>query len=272
MKRRRHFRLQMLDMQLSNIKKNEWQEFFDGHAPLYMQNSFTSHTSAEVAFLVDLLKLPRGSRILDIGCGTGRHSVKLASRGYEVTGVDISSSMLDRAEEAAKEAGVSVEWIQADATQFRSDKLYDAAISLCEGAFCLLGSQDDPLEHDLAILNRVHAALRPGAPFVLTVLSAFPWIRGSTQETVESGDFDPINLTRWSIMKWDGPQGKRSVRVRERAYTPSELSSLLLRAGLEVEHIWGGTAGSWRKRNIDLDEVEIMVVAHKPTQDSTSER
>jgi len=67
---------------------NEWQQFFDGHAPVYMENSFTRNTLAEVDFLLEVMELPPGSHILDVGCGTGRHSIELAmvllQKGFQV--------------------------------------------------------------------------------------------------------------------------------------------------------------------------------------------
>jgi ubiquinone/menaquinone biosynthesis C-methylase UbiE len=137
-------------------KRNEWEEFFDEHAPQYMSNSFTQNTLAEADFIIGELNLPEGSRILDMGCGTGRHSVELAHRGYRMTGVDISSGMLSQAEKAAGEASVIVEWIKSDATKFKSDKLFDAAICLCEGAFGLLGKDGDAIEHNLSILRNIN--------------------------------------------------------------------------------------------------------------------
>ena len=91
---------------------SKWEQFFNGHAPIYMNNGFTKNTLAEVDFLIEELKLPSGSSILDMGCGTGRHSVELAKRGYAVTGVDLSAGMLAEARKAAETAGVTVEWIQ----------------------------------------------------------------------------------------------------------------------------------------------------------------
>jgi len=244
-------------------KRNEWEEFFDGHAPAYMENVFTKNTLAEVDFIIEELKLSPRSRILDIGCGTGRHSVELAKRGYSVTGVDLSSGMLAEAKEAAGKAGVEVEWIHADATQFKPERLYDAAICLCEGAFGLLGKNDDPLEQGLSILHNIKRALKPDSKLIMTVLNGLALIRKYSQEDVEKGVFDPVALAETYPMEYDTPEGKKSLMVRERGFTPTELKLMLGQTGFEVNHIWGGTAGKWGRRKIDLDEIEIMVIAKK---------
>lgn len=249
-------------------RRNEWEEFFDGHAPVYMDNSFTEDTVEEVDFVLEELRLPAGSHILDVGCGAGRHAVELARRGYQVTGVDISAGMLAEAERATREADVEVELVHTDATQFTSDRLFDAAICLCEGAFSLLGSEDDPIEHDLVILRNVHATLKPGASFILTTLNACRMIRQATQEDVESGRFDPVTMVEVYTMECDTPDGEKSLLVRERSYVPTELVMLFRQAGFEVEHVWGGTAGNWGRCKIHLDEMEIMVVARKAAERS----
>jgi ubiquinone/menaquinone biosynthesis C-methylase UbiE len=164
-----------MDKSSRKKKKNEWQKFFDSHASVYMNNPFTKNTIKEVDFILDELRIRPGSSILDMGCGTGRHAVELAKRGYQVTGVDLSSGMLSQAEKVAKE--VNVEWIQADATSFISDRLFDAAICLCEGAFGLLGMKDDPEKHDLLILRNMNASLKPWAKLILTALNACAMIR-----------------------------------------------------------------------------------------------
>jgi len=240
-----------------------WREFFDSYAPLYMNEVFTADSVREVELLVEVLGLPAGATILDVGCGTGRHAVELARHGYRVTGLDISAGMLAEAAKAAKEACVEIELVQADATAFSFARGFDAAACLCEGAFTLVGA-DDPFDHDLAILRNVLAALKPGAPFVLTASNGMRLIRSATPEQVEAGRFDPLTLSESYDMEWETPEGARSVPVRERGYVPSELRLLCRMAGFEVEHVWGGTAGSWGRRPVDLDEWEIMVVMRKP--------
>jgi ubiquinone/menaquinone biosynthesis C-methylase UbiE len=173
---------------------NEWQKFFDGHAPHYMENVFTKNTIAEVDFMIGEMALSRGETILDVGCGTGRHAVELARRGFKVTGLDLSSAMLAQAREAAQDAKVDIELIQGDASTFEFDRRFDAAICLCEGAFGLLGSSDDPAEHDLAILRNIHRALKPNGKFILTALNGYKLIRQYSNDDVTSGRLDPVYI------------------------------------------------------------------------------
>ena len=243
--------------------KNEWEEFFNGHATVYLKNSFTKNTIAEIDFLLDELRLAPGSRILDVGCGTGRHSVELARRGFKMTGVDISSEMLAEGKKAATKAGVRIEWIQSDATRFTTKGQFDAAICLCEGAFGLLGTGDDPIEHDLSILRRIHSALKPEARLVMTVLNGCRMLRKFSPEDVKEGRFNPTTLSESHTIEADTPDGKTALPVRERGYVPTELGLLLRLAGFRVEHIWGGSAGNWGRRPLELDEMEIMAVASK---------
>jgi len=124
-----------------------------------------------VDFLIEELALPPGGSILDVGCGTGRHSIELARRGYSVTGLDLSREMLARAAASADAAGVSVEWVHADAARFALPERYDGAICLCEWAVGLLGAEDDPIGQPLSILSNIFRSLKPGAKALLTVLS-----------------------------------------------------------------------------------------------------
>jgi len=235
----------------------EWEEFFDGHAPVYMDNVFVTNTIEEVDFIINNLELQPGMSILDLGCGTGRHSVELAKRGYKVTGLDLSQGMLDQANKAAEKEGVEVEFIKADATDFHLDKEFDAAIIVCEGAFGLIGPGQDPLEHDLKILQNIHAHLRPGAKLQLNSLNGIKTLREHGQKDIEEGHFDPMN-----VMAMEAVDGKY-VGGWEKGYLPTELKLLMEKAGFEVLDIWGGTAGNWGQRPVELDDWELMATARK---------
>ena len=247
--------------------RTAWQEFFDGHAPNYLQNCFTKNTVAEVDFLIDALGLRAGDSVLDVGCGTGRHAIQLARRGHRVTGVDLSAGMLEQAQRAAQAAGVEVRWRQDDATSFALGEQFDAAICLCEGAFGLLGQGDDPLGQPSAILRRVEAALKPSAKCLFTVLNGFAMVRRHSNADVTKNLFDPLGLTELSDVQPRPVAG--GGEMRERGFVPTELTLLFRTAGLQVLNIWGGTAGNWGRRPVDLDEMEIMVLACKAPDLST---
>ncbi len=239
-----------------------WQVFFDAHAPQYNDNVFTKDTVHEVDFIEEELRLSPGARILDLGCGTGRHSIELARRGYRVTGLDLSAGMLEEARKSARAAGVQVEWVQGDATQFAFDEPFDAVLGLCEGGLGLLCGGDDAIEQPLSILRNVAGALKPGGKTIFTVLSAFRLVRMHMQEAVADGRFDPLTLSEYGEVS--PGEGLSPVKTRERAFVPTELVLLFRAAGMTVLHQWGGTAGAWGRRKIELDEFEIMVVAERP--------
>ncbi len=245
---------------------NEWEQFFDGYATRYMDEPFVTATVAEVDFIERLFRLEPGARVLDLGCGTGRHSVELARRGYRVTGVDLSRGMLDQAAAAAAAAGVSVELVKADATVFATTTRFDVALCLCEGSFGLLGATDDPFEHEHAILRTMLRALRPGGRFMITALNGLRMAREHSPEEVAAGGFDPATLTEHHPMGWTDEAGAHELWLRERGFAPSELALLCRSAGLQVDHVWGGTAGDWGERPVDMDEMEIMVVGRRPRE------
>lgn len=244
-------------------EKSTWERFFDAHAPMYDGNDFTRNTIAEVDFLVEELELQPGRSILDVGCGTGRHSIEMARRGYRVTGLDLSQEMLARAASAAGAAGVEVEWIRSNATEFTLPAKYDAAICLCEGAFGLLGQLDDPIGQPLAILCNISRSLKPDAKAVFTVLNGAAMLRRYHNKDVAEGRFDPLTMVE--SYGYPPQEGLPPIPVRERAFVPTELRLLFCAAGMSVLSIWGGTAGNWGRRTLDLDEIEIMVVARKDT-------
>src|SRR6476661_243548 len=78
--------------------------------PAYLRNAFTYGTEQEISFLLDRLDLRAGSRVLDVGCGPGRHSLALARRGVDVVGVDHSEEFVALARQAAEAEGLTAEF------------------------------------------------------------------------------------------------------------------------------------------------------------------
>jgi SAM-dependent methyltransferase len=239
-----------------------WQAFFDAHAPHYDANPFTQHTKAEIDFFLSLFPIARGASILDVGCGTGRHAVELAKRGYRVTGVDVSDGMLNVARAKAAVDGLDIRFIQADATDFQVET-HDAAICLCEGGPGLIGKGDDAEAHDLSIFRNIARSLKPNAPFLLSALNGYATIRQMNDTIIHEGRFDPATMVSRYEDEWDLPEGPRVVQIYERLFIPPELARILKHAGFTVDNIFGGTAGHWAQRPVSLDEVEAMFVCRK---------
>jgi len=243
---------------------NEWKQFFnDETASHYEQEVFTQNTANEVRFLVDEFQLPKGSRILDVGCGTGRHSVALAREGYKMTGIDLSPAMLQQARIAAQNAGVNVKLTESDAQSISFKNEFDAAICLCEGSLSLLGSEDDPFEHDIRILTNIYNAIKPGGIFITTVLNASRILRLKTDEDIKAGRFDPVALMEFTQQTIKTDEGERVITVRERYYTAAEFVRMLQQVGFTISGVYGGTPGAWNKEAVKLDEWEIMAIARK---------
>jgi cyclopropane fatty-acyl-phospholipid synthase-like methyltransferase len=245
------------------MKKTIWQEFFDSHAAEYMENVFTKNTEYEVEFIIRELGLVPGESILDVGCGTGRHSIPLALQGMKMTGLDLSEGMLEQARKYAETTNASLELVQSDATEFSFSKPFDHAICLCEGAMGLLGSDEDAGERDLSILQNISNSLKPGGKLLLTVLNGLKKIREHSKEDVMNGVFDPVHLVTLEKMQIVHKGIQKEIQVREKGFTAGELSHLMNRSGFSILHLWGGTAGSWNRKKLDMDEYEIMVIAHK---------
>lgn len=222
----------------------------------YLNYGFTKGTVQEVDFLVDLLQLPKGSRILDVGCGPGRHSLELARRGYHTVGVDISERFIEIAEGTAKAEGLPAEFHATDAKAIRFEETFDAAICLCEGAFGLAGSD----EAHKQILDNMARALRPGGLMVLSAIQAY----SAAQERDLHQVFDAYTGTIADNETVSSPGGeKRDVTIYTTTFTFRELKLLAERSGFEVEAGYGCTAGRFERKPLSIDDMEIMIVARK---------
>ncbi len=241
--------------------RSSWCRYFEAAAERYDEEDFTQATDTEVAQLRSLLDLQPGQRVLDIGCGTGRHAVPLAALGLQVTGVDLSPAMLERAAARADAVGVELDLIAADARDL-PDHLggFDVALCLCEGAFCLVADGVEPLAHDRAVLASIHRALRPGGRLVLTGLHAArllaAWQRGEP-----TGTLDLLTLTETSQHQLDDGS---VVELREHYHLPDGLRTLAESVGFAVEAVWAGGAGDWRREPPTADDFELMLVARRP--------
>ena len=224
----------------------------------YLRYSFTKGTDQEVGFLVDALGLGAGRRILDVGCGPGRHAHALARAGFEVVGVDISQRFVDLAREGAP-PGATFE--RADARALAFDAEFDAAISLCQGAFGLTGGPGAPLDGDGAVLGGMARALRPGGRLAVSAFSAYFQVRYLEDQDAFDAQAG-VNHERTEVRDEGGTATE--VDLWTTCFTPRELRLLAAASGLEVEHLWSVTPGAYGRQEPTVDLPELLLVARRP--------
>jgi SAM-dependent methyltransferase len=220
----------------------------------YLRYDFTKGTDQEVEFLTRL-GLRAGQRVLDVGCGPGRHAVALAKVGLQVTGVDVSRRFLDLAAERARAEGVAAAFFEVDARQMPFDDEFDAVISICQGGFGLMG-KDDPL-----VLRRIAEAARPGGLVVVTAFSAYFEVRAA--RAAATIDVDQGLVHERATVK-DEMGNDHEVDLWTGVYTPRELRLLAIGVGLLPEAVHSVSPGDFAARRPDLDHPELMLIARKP--------
>jgi 2-polyprenyl-3-methyl-5-hydroxy-6-metoxy-1,4-benzoquinol methylase len=223
-----------------------WYEtFFDRrYLDFYPSLRSAPLATADAAQVCALLELEPGASLLDLGCGTGRHSVALAQLGLRVTGLDLSSELLAQARATEAASGLTLRWLQRDMRELDGLGPFDAVVSLYT-AFGFLGD-----EEDRRVLAAVARVLRPGGCFLLDVtnflgyLTRFPpevWHESETAVLRERNRYEPeqgLLLTeRTAYLKSGGRLELPTSRVR--AYLPHELRARLHDAGFEILRMLG---------------------------------
>lgn len=247
-----------------------YEELFTNYAGKYDQESYTQGTLGEVSFIESEINFDRSKKILDIGCGTGRHSIELAKRGYNVTGIDLSESQLDRAKELADKIGVKVDFIKKDARELDYTESFDLVIMICEGAFPLMETD----EMNFKILQNASKALKKDGKIIFTTLSALYPLHHSIKDLINAvavdsqytkSRFDLLTLREYSSLEVTDDDGKTKIlSCNERYYMPSEIIWYLKNLGFSAVDVFGCKLGEFsRNDKLTTEDFEMLVVAKK---------
>ncbi len=216
----------------------------------YLRYSFTKGTQQEVDFVVGTLGLAAGDRVLDVGCGPGRHAHELARRGFQVHGIDISQRFVDLAIRDAP-AGATFERLDARDMPFRDE--FDAAICLCQGAFGLMTADDE----NQTVLSGIAAALRPGGRLALSAFSSYFAVKYHEAATFDAAA--GVGHERTEVRDEDGLAIE--VDLWTACFTPRELRLMCARAGLVPTDIWSVEPGSYGPAPPTVETPEFLVIA-----------
>jgi len=251
----------------------EWYEsLFENYAKHYDKESFTTGTIGECDFIEKEFNYNKSGKILDLGCGTGRHSIELSKRGYKVTGVDLSESMLNWAREKASNEKLDIAFKQGDARELKYEREFDMVIMICEGAFPLM--ETDEMNYE--ILLNAHKSLKAKGKLIFTTLNAlfplFHSVKDFMNKSSSDGDatykeqqFDLMTFRETDITTIIDDDGKKKqLTCNIRYYTPSEITWLLKSLGFHNIAIHGATLGAFtRGDQLLTDDFEMLVIAEK---------
>ncbi len=251
----------------------QWYEaLFENYGKTYDKECFVQGTVGECDFIEKELNYDKSLKIIDVGCGTGRHSIELTKRGYNVTGIDLSDSQLAWAKEKAKQAGVKIDFQKHDARNLPFKAQFDAAIMLCEGGFSLMETD----EMNFEILKSVTKALKNKSKFIFTTLNGlFPLYHSVKQVHESAGDqtsasfksdtFDLMTFREYQKGIFEDDLGnKKELECNQRFYVPSEITWLLKTLGFKKIAISGAKLGAYsRNDKLTTEDFEMLVVAEK---------
>jgi SAM-dependent methyltransferase len=223
-----------------------WEELFNEDYLRASPDADNRPIKKEVDFIEDSLGVAQGATILDLGCGTGRHAIELARRGYKVVGLDASPVMLGRAQDAARRANVDVTFVQGDMREMPFEDAFDGVFSwdMSFGYF-----EEDK---NAMVVALVRKALRKGGQFLLDVQNrdyivhqtpSVAWFEGDRCICMDEMQVDFITsrmrVKRTMIMD-DGRS--REIEYSIRVYSLHELGRVLHEQGFRVAEVSGRLA------------------------------
>ncbi|NUM37093.1 MAG: class I SAM-dependent methyltransferase [Candidatus Brocadiae bacterium] len=252
--------------------KQWYESLFENYAKKYDAENFVQGTLGECDFVEKEIAFNKSLKILDIGCGTGRHSIELSKRGYDITGVDLSESQLASAKEKAEKENLRIPFLKCDARNLPFLKEYDLAIMLCEGGFPLM--ETDEMNYE--ILKNATKSLKEHGKLIFTTLNGLFPLYHSVQQfceshskdgnaTYKSNTFDLMTFRDHNITTFEDDFGnKKELSSNERYYVPSEITWLLKSLGYKKIEIFGAKLGQFsRNDKLTTEDFEMLVIAEK---------
>ncbi|MEM8672847.1 MAG: class I SAM-dependent methyltransferase [Cyanobacteria bacterium P01_G01_bin.67] len=250
--------------------KQWYEELYEHYGVKYDRESFTQGTIGECDFLEQEINYNKNCKILDIGCGTGRHSIELAKRGYTVVGIDLSESLLQRAREKAVAQNLQIAFQQCDARNLTFSNEFDLVIMLCEGGFTLMETD----EMNFQILQNAANALKPDGKLIFTTLNALFPLFHSVKEfldsqvkeenaTLDNISFELMTFREFNTLSCEDDLGnEKELQCNVRYYAPSEITWLLKRLDFTTIDIFGAKLGAFsRDDKLTTEDFEMLVIA-----------
>ena len=240
-----------------------WQTWFGpGYLALY-DAYLAERTPVEIDQIEALLRIQPPRRMLDLPCGQGRHSIELARRGYEVTGVDLSPFMLDVARKRATEAGVQVRWLEGDMRRPIGGESFDVILNL----FTSFGYFADPAD-DQRVLAAGAAMLEPGGRLLLEVINGArimndfqsrEWFTVGSAAVMEARTLDRSSQRMVVERTVSIPPDEETTVHMLRLYTGKQIDVAMRSAGFGEVDLYG----DWDGEPLRPDSMRVIALGTK---------
>jgi cyclopropane fatty-acyl-phospholipid synthase-like methyltransferase len=249
------------------VKDNWYEDFFQGiNCEMWEKAIPFEFTQQEVDFLVSELALQQGQRILDVPCGAGRHSVELAKRGFNVTGVDISQTFIQSLTEKINSQELSIKAIQADILSVQLDQKFSGAICL-GNAFGYFS-----MDKMKVFVEKVSSCLEQGSKFIINsgmvAESILPNLSHyAKNNTYSFGDITMEVTNTYQLkdsytlsnLRYTQEDKTEEHSFKHYVFTLGEISRLLKQFGLNITATYSSTS----KEEYKLGDQQIYIVAEK---------
>jgi SAM-dependent methyltransferase len=222
-----------------------WEDLFNDDFIRTMAKITDADIAREANFIEESLGCEAGATILDLACGTGRHAVELATRGYQVVGFDLSLAMLARASDEAQDRKQKINFVQGDMREMTFEETFDGVFSWNTS----FGYFDE--EKNAAVIAKVHRALKKGGQFLLDVVNrdnlvrqapSLAWFEGDGCICMDEMGIDFITSrmkVKRTLMMDDGRT--KEIEYSIRVYSLHELGKMLHDNGFRVAEVSGRT-------------------------------
>ncbi|NLE44709.1 MAG: methyltransferase domain-containing protein [Chloroflexi bacterium] len=220
----------------------------------------------EIEAVVSLLGARPGTRLLDLACGRGWLTIHLAQRGFDVTGFDLSAVLLTRAEQAANQARVRIEWVRGDMRDLPSE--WTDCFEYVTFTLSEFGCFSNESENQ-QVLHEVARVLKAGGRFLLDIVvnrdelilhgETYNCLEGDGFFVSEQGSLDLLTGIHQRVFHWYYQGQRHETKWQIRAYTPPEVAGMLEKAGFQVLAVYGNLVGDMLTR----DSTGMTFIAQK---------
>lgn len=191
------------------------------------------------------LELKPQEKVLDLCCGTGRHSISLQKMGYQVTGVDLSPALLDVAEKTSQ--GLGIEYIRGDMRSLPlASENFDAVVNLFTSFGYFVEDTDNR-----RVFEEISRVLKPSGRFLVDFLNREAVIKNLVPRSEREEDGIHILEERWiegdfvhKLIRLRDEKGERTYQERVKMYKREQMEEMMASTGLKVEKVQGDFEGN----------------------------